>query len=66
MKFLHLWRDNGLFEITFEPKWKKPAIKGYPTNNFYHAYQIMVIKLKTFIALFLTDTIKLDGMSTKI
>ena len=47
MKSLHFWRENGLFEINFELKWKKPAIKGSSTNNFHHAYQIKAIKLKT-------------------
>ena len=37
MKFLHLGGGNGIFEIKFEFKLKKPANKGSSTNNFYHA-----------------------------
>ena len=44
MKFLDPWGWNELFEINFEFKWKNPTTKGSSTNNFHHAYQILVIK----------------------
>ena len=39
MKLLYLRKEDQLFEINFEFKWKQPATKQSSTNNFSHEIQ---------------------------
>ena len=66
MKFLHLWRENELFGINFEFKWKEPATKGTQQITSVMLNRFWSLNQKLFTPLLLTDSIKLDGMPTKI
>ena len=47
MKLLHFWREDELFEINFEIKWKQLANKRSPTNIFCRAWRIKLDRMPT-------------------
>ena len=67
MKILHLCRENELFKINFEFKWKNRATKDpQPTTSVMLNIFWVLISKKLLLSLFLTSNIKLDGMPTNI
>ena len=67
-KFLHLWRGNKLFEINLNSSKRSQSLRDSQQITFImvNIFWSLRKNLSPPPPLFLTDNIKLDGMSIKI